>query len=154
VVIGGAKVADKLGVINTLIDKADMVLIGGKMAFTFLAAQGVQFHETQVEPQLFEVSSPPSLTPLPLFFPLHQYFSLCAERCADLSLTPFFSHPSGSNVWRCWTRLKRQACESSSLSMSLWLTPWRCPLPSLLFCSRAPSFAEYLYRDWQRKSWE
>jgi len=54
VVIGGAKVADKLGVIDTLIDKADMVLIGGKMAFTFLAATGVQFHESQVEESLFE----------------------------------------------------------------------------------------------------
>lgn len=39
-VIGGAKVADKLGVVATLVAKADTVLIGGGMSYTFLAAQG------------------------------------------------------------------------------------------------------------------
>lgn len=40
VVIGGAKVADKLGVVGALLERADRVLVGGKMAFTFLAAKG------------------------------------------------------------------------------------------------------------------
>ncbi|WP_293782522.1 phosphoglycerate kinase [uncultured Aeromicrobium sp.] len=40
VVLGGSKVSDKLGVIDNLLDKADMLLIGGGMVFTFLAAQG------------------------------------------------------------------------------------------------------------------
>jgi phosphoglycerate kinase len=40
VVLGGSKVSDKLGVIDNLLDKADRLLIGGGMAFTFLAAQG------------------------------------------------------------------------------------------------------------------
>lgn len=40
VVLGGAKVSDKLGVIGNLLATADRVLIGGGMAFTFLAAQG------------------------------------------------------------------------------------------------------------------
>ena len=39
VVLGGAKVADKLGVVGALIHRADQILIGGGMAFTFLAAQ-------------------------------------------------------------------------------------------------------------------
>jgi phosphoglycerate kinase len=38
--LGGAKVSDKLGVIKTLLDKVDVLVIGGGMAFTFLAAQG------------------------------------------------------------------------------------------------------------------
>jgi phosphoglycerate kinase len=40
VVLGGSKVSDKLGVIDNLLDKADRLLIGGGMVFTFLRAQG------------------------------------------------------------------------------------------------------------------
>lgn len=40
VVLGGAKVADKFAAIGSLIDTADRILIGGAMAFPFLAAQG------------------------------------------------------------------------------------------------------------------
>src|SRR6185369_8285591 len=40
VVLGGSKVSDKLGVIDNLLGKADKLLVGGGMLFTFLAAQG------------------------------------------------------------------------------------------------------------------
>jgi phosphoglycerate kinase len=39
-VVGGAKVTDKLGVVRSLLDTVDTVIVGGGMAFTFLAAQG------------------------------------------------------------------------------------------------------------------
>lgn len=42
VVLGGAKVADKLGVIANLLEKADVLIIGGGMAFTFLKAKGYE----------------------------------------------------------------------------------------------------------------
>ena len=49
VVLGGAKVSDKLGVIDNLLDKADRLLIGGGMAFTFLAAQGHEVGRSMLE---------------------------------------------------------------------------------------------------------
>ncbi len=42
VILGGAKVADKIGVIDNLVTKADKIIIGGGMAFTFLKAEGYE----------------------------------------------------------------------------------------------------------------
>ncbi len=41
-ILGGAKVADKLKVINNLLDKVDTLIIGGGMAYTFVKAQGLR----------------------------------------------------------------------------------------------------------------
>ena len=49
VVLGGSKVSDKLGVIANLLGKADRLLIGGGMAFTFLAAQGYEVGTSLLE---------------------------------------------------------------------------------------------------------
>lgn len=48
-VIGGAKISDKIGVIDTLIDQADGLIIGGGMANTFLKAQGYELGASLVE---------------------------------------------------------------------------------------------------------
>jgi phosphoglycerate kinase len=53
-VLGGAKVGDKLGVIDALLDRCDTVLIGGAMAFTFLLAQGVAVGDSLVQPEMVE----------------------------------------------------------------------------------------------------
>ena len=52
VVLGGAKVSDKIGVISNLLNKVDVMAIGGGMVFTFLAAQGHQIGKSLVEEDL------------------------------------------------------------------------------------------------------
>ena len=54
VVLGGSKVSDKLGVIANLLKKADMLFIGGGMAFTFLAAQGHSVGKSLLEEDQIE----------------------------------------------------------------------------------------------------
>ena len=50
VILGGAKVSDKIKVIDTLLDKADTIIIGGAMAYTFALAEGRQVGESLSEP--------------------------------------------------------------------------------------------------------
>ncbi len=49
-ILGGAKVSDKLGTINALVDRVDTLLIGGAMAFTLIAAGGGAIGDSVVEP--------------------------------------------------------------------------------------------------------
>ena len=54
VVLGGAKVADKIGVIENLVKKADKILIGGGMAFTFLKAEGYEIGNSLLDEENIE----------------------------------------------------------------------------------------------------
>jgi phosphoglycerate kinase len=54
VILGGSKVSDKLGVIDNLIDSVDRLLIGGGMAYTFLAAQGHSVGDSLLEADQIE----------------------------------------------------------------------------------------------------
>ena len=54
IVLGGAKVSDKLAVIENLLPKADVILIGGGMCFTLLAAKGLEVGSSLVEPDMIE----------------------------------------------------------------------------------------------------
>jgi 3-phosphoglycerate kinase len=54
VMLGGAKVADKIGVVRNLIDKTDAIMIGGAMANTFLTSQGHQLGDSKVEAERLE----------------------------------------------------------------------------------------------------
>ena len=54
VVLGGAKVSDKIGVISNLLNKVDVMAIGGGMVFTFLAAQGKEIGTSLVEIDLID----------------------------------------------------------------------------------------------------
>ena len=56
VILGGAKVSDKIQVIDRLLEKADALLIGGAMAYTFRLAQGYQTGKSLVEPDKTDIA--------------------------------------------------------------------------------------------------
>ena len=56
VILGGAKVSDKIMVIDSLIDKADVIIIGGAMAYTFALANGKKIGESLSEPDKVDLA--------------------------------------------------------------------------------------------------
>ncbi|MDA0751709.1 MAG: phosphoglycerate kinase [Verrucomicrobia bacterium] len=56
VILGGAKVSDKIAVIDRLLEKADSLLIGGAMAYTFKLAKGLKVGKSLVEPDKVDVA--------------------------------------------------------------------------------------------------
>ncbi|MBP3630375.1 MAG: phosphoglycerate kinase [Clostridia bacterium] len=56
VIFGGKKVSDKIGVISTMLDKANSILIGGAMAFTFIVAQGGEIGLSRYEKDKVELA--------------------------------------------------------------------------------------------------
>jgi phosphoglycerate kinase len=55
-ILGGAKVSDKIGVIDNLLEKADKIIIGGGMAYTFYAAKGIKTGDSLVEKDKIDVA--------------------------------------------------------------------------------------------------
>lgn len=55
-ILGGAKISDKIGVINNLLKTADKILIGGGMANTFLKAQGYEMADSLVEAEVLDTA--------------------------------------------------------------------------------------------------
>ncbi|HJO15341.1 MAG TPA: phosphoglycerate kinase, partial [Phycisphaerales bacterium] len=56
-ILGGAKVSDKLGAIKHLLDRVDLILVGGAMAYTFLKAKGEAIGESLCETDMLDVAS-------------------------------------------------------------------------------------------------
>ena len=68
-VLGGAKVSDKLGVIDALLDRVDALIVGGGMCFTFLAAQGHSIGDSLCERDQIETCKRLLAQPKPIHLP-------------------------------------------------------------------------------------
>ena len=80
VILGGAKVSDKIGVIENLVTKADKILIGGGMAFTFLKAKGYEIGKSLLDEENIEfcqkvLSEYPDKIVLPVDFAVTNEFT-------------------------------------------------------------------------------
>ncbi|KAA3642304.1 MAG: phosphoglycerate kinase [Chloroflexi bacterium] len=98
VILGGAKVSDKIGVIDNLLDKADNILIGGGMANTFFRAQGYAMADSLVEEESLDTAKDlleqaGGKLKLPVDVVLADEFAEDAER----EITPLGDVPDG---WR------------------------------------------------------
>lgn len=92
VVLGGSKVKDKIGVISALLGKADVIVIGGRMAFTFLAARGVAVGGTSIEtawlPQCREMEAAAAAAGVRLLLPVDALVSASLDFPADPFTVP------------------------------------------------------------------
>jgi len=53
-ILGGAKIADKIPVIENMMDRADSIIIGGAMAYTFMKVKGTDVGSSRLEPEMFD----------------------------------------------------------------------------------------------------
>lgn len=95
-VLGGFKVRDKLALVQALVAKADVLLIGGRMAFTFLAARGVAVGRSHVEPDFMEaaraVEAAAAAAGVRLLLPMDVVVSQSTEAAAELRTVPLTRH--------------------------------------------------------------
>ena len=94
-ILGGAKVSDKIGVIENLIDKCDTIIIGGGMAYTFSKAQGGEIGTSLCEEDKIELA-------LGLLKKAADKGVSCSCR-----LTPFVQITSAQTLLRSYTRPAR-----------------------------------------------
>lgn len=93
-ILGGAKISDKIGVISNLLTKVDAILIGGGMANTFLAAQGIGMGKSLVEAESLEtarelMAKGGEMIHLPVDFRVAEAFAAdAADKVVDVNDVP------------------------------------------------------------------
>ena len=99
-VIGGAKIVDKIEVLNRFVDIADMVIVGGAMANTFLLAQGIDVAKSMVEPdevatakQVMEMAKQKAANqPFVLFVPQDAVVAKSMDKSAKTRIVDWGGH--------------------------------------------------------------
>jgi len=100
-VFGGAKVSDKIGVMQNLLGKVDGILVGGGMAFTFLKAQGVDVGSSLLETEKVDVAkaimTEAEAAGIQFLLPLDSVVAKDVEEDAETKVVGFDEIPDG---WR------------------------------------------------------
>ena len=98
-VMGGAKVSDKIAVIERLMDSVDSLIIGGAMAYTFLAAKGISVGASRVERDRVQFAKELlrrfETRGKELLLPVDHFASSSFENLSDLALTTTAAIPEG-----------------------------------------------------------
>ena len=98
-VLGGAKVADKIGVIKNLIGKVDAIIIGGGMAYTFLASQGISVGKSIVESDFIDEAKAMLTFAInqetPIMLPVDH---ICATECSATAIPLIESENISDNL--------------------------------------------------------
>jgi phosphoglycerate kinase len=138
-ILGGAKISDKIGVIKNLLGKADVILIGGGMANTFLAAKGLAMADSLVEAEALETAKELLATGgdklhLPVDLVLGDKFDAEAQR----KVIPTGDVPAG---WRVLDIGPKTTAAFASVLKGAGTVVWNGPMGVFEF----PRFAEGTY---------
>lgn len=97
-VLGGAKVSDKIPVIESLLNKADHILIGGAMAYTFFKAQGLDVGKSLVEEELkdkaLEILDKARQSKVDFVLPLDHLLATAVDKGAVTEVASSFPFPA------------------------------------------------------------
>jgi len=101
VILGGAKVGGKIGVLENLADKADKVIVGGGMAFTFIKAMGYEVGDSLVEPDMIDfavkIMEKLRTNKVKFYLPVDVVIAQSIEHGAETKIVPVQEIPQG---WR------------------------------------------------------
>jgi phosphoglycerate kinase len=138
-ILGGAKISDKIGVIKNLLAKADVILIGGGMANTFLAAKGLKMADSLVEAEAVATAAEllaigGSKLVLPVDLALANAFDAAAEK----KVVPTGDVPDG---WRVLDIGPKTVKAFKKVISTAGTVVWNGPMGVFEF----PAFAEGTY---------
>src|SRR5690606_32381223 len=135
-ILGGAKISDKIGVINNLLKTADKILIGGGMANTFLKAQGYEMADSLVEAEVLDTAKDLlSRANDKIVLPVDMVLGNAFDAEAEMNTLPLGDVPEG---WRVLVIGPMTVRLFSDIIMAAGTVVWNGPMGVFEF----PHFAE------------
>ena len=135
-ILGGAKISDKIGVIENLLKTADKILIGGGMANTFLKAQGYEMADSLVEAEVLDTAKDLlSRAEGKIILPIDMVLANAFDADAEMRMAALGDVPAG---WRMLDIGPLTVEQFSDVIMSAGTVVWNGPMGVFEF----PRFAE------------